>query len=81
MATTAQTVPQAQPGQEAVHDTDVPLPHGPGKFVPAAEGQGDAARQTLSGPHDTPRGPQANLETFTETQWVTMRSDLPAYPF
>jgi len=26
-------------------------------------------------------GPQANLETFTETQWVTMRGDLPAYPF
>lgn len=26
-------------------------------------------------------GPQANLETFTETQWVTMRGDLPSYPF
>jgi benzaldehyde dehydrogenase (NAD) len=26
-------------------------------------------------------GPQANLEAFTELQWVTVRSDLPAYPF
>jgi benzaldehyde dehydrogenase (NAD) len=26
-------------------------------------------------------GPQANLEAFTEVQWVTMRSDLPSYPF
>ena len=26
-------------------------------------------------------GPQANLEAFTETQWVTMRSELPQYPF
>jgi benzaldehyde dehydrogenase (NAD) len=26
-------------------------------------------------------GPQANIEAFTETQWVTMRGDLPAYPF
>ncbi len=26
-------------------------------------------------------GPQANLEAFTETQWVTVRGDLPAYPF
>ena len=26
-------------------------------------------------------GVQANLEAFTETQWVTMRGDLPAYPF
>ena len=24
---------------------------------------------------------QANLEAFTETQWVTVRGDLPAYPF
>jgi benzaldehyde dehydrogenase (NAD) len=26
-------------------------------------------------------GPSANLEAFTETQWVTVRGDLPAYPF
>jgi benzaldehyde dehydrogenase (NAD) len=26
-------------------------------------------------------GPQANFEAFTEVQWVTIRSDLPAYPF
>lgn len=26
-------------------------------------------------------GPQANVEAFTETQWVTVRGDLPAYPF
>jgi benzaldehyde dehydrogenase (NAD) len=26
-------------------------------------------------------GARANLEAFTETQWVTVRGDLPAYPF
>jgi len=26
-------------------------------------------------------GPQANIEAFTETQWVTLRGDLPRYPF
>jgi benzaldehyde dehydrogenase (NAD) len=26
-------------------------------------------------------GPAANFEAFTETQWVTLRSELPAYPF
>jgi benzaldehyde dehydrogenase (NAD) len=26
-------------------------------------------------------GSQANFETFTEVQWVTMRGDLPPYPF
>jgi benzaldehyde dehydrogenase (NAD) len=26
-------------------------------------------------------GPQANLEAFTEVQWVTMRGQLPSYPF
>jgi benzaldehyde dehydrogenase (NAD) len=26
-------------------------------------------------------GPQANIEAFTETRWVTLRGDLPAYPF
>jgi benzaldehyde dehydrogenase (NAD) len=26
-------------------------------------------------------GPMANIEAFTETQWVTVRGDLPAYPF
>ncbi|WP_285508982.1 benzaldehyde dehydrogenase [Actinokineospora sp. NBRC 105648] len=26
-------------------------------------------------------GPQANIEAFTETQWVTLRGDLPVYPF
>ncbi|MGY5882659.1 benzaldehyde dehydrogenase [Modestobacter lacusdianchii] len=26
-------------------------------------------------------GVQANIEAFTETQWVTLRGDLPSYPF
>ncbi len=26
-------------------------------------------------------GPHANVETFTTTQWVTMRGELPEYPF
>ena len=26
-------------------------------------------------------GPTANIEAFTETQWVTMRSEVPEYPF
>ncbi|MGZ5301186.1 MAG: aldehyde dehydrogenase family protein, partial [Actinomycetota bacterium] len=26
-------------------------------------------------------GPQANIEAFTQLQWVTMRGDLPSYPF
>ncbi len=26
-------------------------------------------------------GTQADLDAFTETQWVTMRADLPHYPF
>ena len=26
-------------------------------------------------------GAAANIEAFTETQWVTVRGDLPAYPF
>jgi benzaldehyde dehydrogenase (NAD) len=26
-------------------------------------------------------GPHANFEAFTEVQWVTMRGELPAYPF
>jgi benzaldehyde dehydrogenase (NAD) len=26
-------------------------------------------------------GPQANLEAFTEVQWVTLRNELPSYPF
>ena len=26
-------------------------------------------------------GPSANIEAFTETQWVTVRGDLPIYPF
>jgi benzaldehyde dehydrogenase (NAD) len=26
-------------------------------------------------------GPQSNLEAFTEVQWVTMRGQLPSYPF
>ncbi|UQX88990.1 benzaldehyde dehydrogenase [Jatrophihabitans telluris] len=26
-------------------------------------------------------GPQANIEAFTETQWVTLRGSLPTYPF
>jgi hypothetical protein len=26
-------------------------------------------------------GPGANLDTFTETQWVTMQADIERYPF
>lgn len=26
-------------------------------------------------------GAEANIEAFTDTQWVTMRSEIPAYPF
>src|SRR5919107_6185240 len=26
-------------------------------------------------------GPAANIEAFTETQWVTLRSEIPVYPF
>jgi benzaldehyde dehydrogenase (NAD) len=26
-------------------------------------------------------GPTANVEAFTETQWVTLRSKIPAFPF
>ena len=26
-------------------------------------------------------GPQANLDAYTDTQWVTIRGDLPQYPF
>lgn len=26
-------------------------------------------------------GPNANIETFTETQWVTLQSDIERYPF
>ena len=26
-------------------------------------------------------GTQANLDAFTEVQWVTVRGDLPSYPF
>jgi benzaldehyde dehydrogenase (NAD) len=25
--------------------------------------------------------PQANLEAFTETQWITVRGALPTYPY
>jgi benzaldehyde dehydrogenase (NAD) len=25
--------------------------------------------------------PAANVEAFTETQWVTLRSEIPAFPF
>lgn len=34
-----------------------------------------------SGPGARLGGPQANLEAFTDVQWVTMRGDLPQYPF
>ena len=26
-------------------------------------------------------GPHANLDTFTQTQWVTMQSEIERYPF
>jgi benzaldehyde dehydrogenase (NAD) len=26
-------------------------------------------------------GTEANLDAFTDVQWVTMRGDLPQYPF
>jgi len=34
-----------------------------------------------SGPGARIGGPGANLEAFTDTQWVTMQGDLPKYPF
>ena len=34
-----------------------------------------------SGPGARLGGPQANLETFTQVQWVTLRGELPDYPF
>jgi benzaldehyde dehydrogenase (NAD) len=34
-----------------------------------------------SGPGARIGGAQANIEAFTDTQWVTMQADLPAYPF
>jgi benzaldehyde dehydrogenase (NAD) len=34
-----------------------------------------------SGPGARLGGPQANIEAFTQLQWVTMRGDLPTYPF
>jgi benzaldehyde dehydrogenase (NAD) len=26
-------------------------------------------------------GAEANIDAFTETQWVTMNDEIPAYPF
>lgn len=26
-------------------------------------------------------GPHASLDTFTETQWITLQSDVERYPF
>ena len=34
-----------------------------------------------SGPGSRIGGAEANVEAFTTTQWVTMRGDLPQYPF
>jgi benzaldehyde dehydrogenase (NAD) len=34
-----------------------------------------------SGPGARLGGAQANIDAFTQLQWVTMRGDLPAYPF
>jgi benzaldehyde dehydrogenase (NAD) len=34
-----------------------------------------------SGPGSRLGGPRANLESFTTVQWITMRGDLPSYPF
>jgi benzaldehyde dehydrogenase (NAD) len=34
-----------------------------------------------SGPGARLGGPEANLESFTSVQWLTMRGDLPDYPF
>ena len=33
-----------------------------------------------SGPGARLGGAQANIEAFTQTQWVTLRSELPQYP-
>ena len=33
-----------------------------------------------SGPGARLGGAQANIDAFTQTQWVTMRSELPQYP-
>jgi len=35
----------------------------------------------VSGTGSRHGGAQANIEAFTETQWVTLRGDLPTYPF
>jgi len=37
-------------------------------------GVGDSGTGTRQG------GPQANLEAFTDTQWLTIRGSLPQYP-
>jgi benzaldehyde dehydrogenase (NAD) len=34
-----------------------------------------------SGPGARIGGPQANVDAFTVLQWITMRGDLPEYPF
>jgi len=41
----------------------------------------DEAVELAAGTGGRLGGPRANLEAFTETQWVTVRGDLPAYPF
>ena len=38
------------------------------------------ARSAASGTGSWHGGPQADVEAFTEIQWVTLRGDLPAYP-
>ncbi|MFC9689136.1 benzaldehyde dehydrogenase [Kribbella sp. NPDC056951] len=50
---------------QTVND-EVPVPFG---------GVGDSGTGSRHGGH------QSNLEAFTELQWVTMRSELPRYPF
>jgi hypothetical protein len=44
-------------------------------------GQGPDGGVGASGTRSRHGGPQANIEAFTETQWVTVRGDLPGYPF
>jgi hypothetical protein len=39
------------------------------------------ARVGESGTGSRHGGTQANLDAFTEVQWVTVRGDLPQYPF
>jgi benzaldehyde dehydrogenase (NAD) len=57
--------------------------HDPGAVVQTVNDEAVApfGGVSTSGTGSRHGGPQANIEAFTETQWVTLRGDLPAYPF